>query len=143
MHCSRNVQMKHDVEQLGTIELVAGIVEDGRDLFAAHAEALREDLASRLASLGPLLIAIGVFVVTALLASLAVAASLVAIGAPWWVALWAVSFAAAGIGLWFGFRARTKARTADKSLAATVDRVRDEIAQIGTSPLSTTTQETA
>jgi hypothetical protein len=119
--------------ELGTIELVAGIVEDGRDLLAAHAEVLREDISIRLASLGSLLIAIGVFVVTALLASLALAASLVAIGAPWWAALWAVTLTAAAIGFWFGLRARAKARTAAPSLAAL----------IGTSSVSITPQETA
>ena len=128
MHSSSNVQ-SDDVHGLGTIELVTGIVEDGRDLFAAQAEALREDLSIRLASLGSLLIAIGVFVVTALLASLALAASLVAVGVPWWAALWAVTVSAAAIGFWFGLRARAKARTAAPSLGAL----------IGT---SATTQET-
>jgi len=141
MHRSSGVETD-DIHVLGTIELVTGIVEDGRDLFAAHADAFREDLSIRLASLGSLLIAIGVFVVTALLASLAVAASLVALGAPWWVALWAVTIAVAAIGLWFGLRSRAKARAAGRGLAATVDRVRDELALIST-PLPTTPQETA
>jgi hypothetical protein len=100
------VETQGDVHALGTIELVAGIVEDGRDLVAAHVDVLREDLSIRLAALGSLLIAIGVFVVTALLAGLAIAASLVALGAPWWVALWAITLVAASIGVWFGLRAR-------------------------------------
>jgi hypothetical protein len=99
----------------GTVDLVSGLVEDARDLVGAHVEALRDDLSVRLvtlgATLGTMLIAIAVFVVTALLLCLATAATLVAIGAPWWLALWSVTVAAAAIGIWFVFRARTKART--------------------------------
>src|SRR5689334_20547084 len=84
-----------DVHALGTIDLMSGIVEDGRDLIGAHIEALRDDMSARLATLGATLasmaIAIGVFVVTAILLSLAVAASLVAIGVPWWIALWMIT----------------------------------------------------
>jgi hypothetical protein len=102
------------IRETGTIDLMSGLVEDARDLVGAHVEALRDDLSLRLvtlgATLGAMLIAIGVFVVTALLLSLAIAASLVAIGAPWWVALWIVTLAAAAIGIWFVFRARMKAR---------------------------------
>ena len=103
-----------DVQALGTIDLVSGIVEDARDLVGAHVEALRDDMSARLATLGAtlasMLIAIGVFVVTALLLSVAVAASLVAIGAPWWAALWLVTLAAGTIGVAFVFRTRAKAR---------------------------------
>jgi len=102
------------VRVLGTVELMSGIVEDARDLVGAHVEALRDDMSDRLATLGAtlasMLIAIGVFVVTAVLLCLAVAASLVAIGTPWWVALWSVTLAAGAIGVGFVMRARAKAR---------------------------------
>lgn len=124
MHCSEHVQpsvqpstSKDDaasderVPALGTIELVSGIVEDARDLFAAHVEALRDDMSARLVTLGAtlasMLIAIAVFVVTALVLCLAIAASLNALGVAWWIALWIVTLAAGAVGLGFVLRARS------------------------------------
>ena len=110
------VAVQDDVNELGTLDLVTGIVDDARDLVGAHVEALREDMSARLTILGAtltsLLIAIGVFVVTALLLGLAIATSLAALGVPWWLALWIVTLAAAAIGVAFVFRARSKARPA-------------------------------
>lgn len=107
---------------LGTVELMSGILEDARDLVGAHVEALRDDMSDRLAKLGAtfasMLIAIGVFVVTAILLCLAVAASLVAIGTPWWLALWSVTLAAGAIGVGFVMRARAKARAVEHSVVA-------------------------
>jgi hypothetical protein len=143
MHCSWSVQhltrddeaRTDDVRALGTIDLVSGVVEDARDLVGAHIEALRDDMSARLATLGAtlasMLIAIGVFVVTAVLLSLAVAASLVAVGAPWWTALWIVTVAAGAIGVGFVFRTRTKARAAGQSVAEATARVRSDVARIG------------
>ena len=93
---------------MGSVDLMTGIVEDARDLVGAHVEALRDDISARLAALTLMLIAIGVFVVTALLLSLALAATLVAVGTPWWVALWSVTSAAGAIGVGFVLRARAK-----------------------------------
>src|SRR5690349_9307444 len=108
------------VSELGTVALVSGIVEDARDLVAAHVEALRDDISVRLATLGAtlglMLIAVGVFVVTGLVLCLAIAASLAALGAPWWLALWSVTLAAAAIGVGFLLRARTRARTARQTI---------------------------
>src|ERR1041385_8311026 len=107
-----------EVRALGTIDLMSGIVEDARDLVGAHVEALRDDMSARLATLGATLasmaIAIGVFVVTAVLLSLAVAASLVAIGIPWWIALWIITLVAGAIGVGFVIRARAKARAVEQ-----------------------------
>jgi hypothetical protein len=101
-----------DARTLGTIDLVTGIVDDARDLVGAHVEALRDDMSARLvvltATLTAALIAIGVFMVTALLLSLALAACLVELGAPWWLALWAVTLAAGAVGIAFVIRARAK-----------------------------------
>jgi hypothetical protein len=123
-----------DVHALGTLDLVSGIVEDARDLIGAHVEALRDDMSARLATLAAtlasMLIAIGVFVVTAVLLSLAVAASLVAIGTPWWTALWIVTLVAGAIGVGFVFRTRAKARAAGQSVAEATARVRSDVARI-------------
>lgn len=105
------MQPRADELELGSVELVAGIVDDARELVGAHVEALRADMSVRLAILGAtltsLLIAIAVFVVTAVLLCLAVAASLVAIGVPWWLGLWIVTLVAAAIGVGFVLRARS------------------------------------
>ena len=119
---------------LGTVELMSGIVEDARDLVGAHVEALRDDMSNRLATLGAtlasMLIAIGVFVVTAVLLCLAVAASLVAIGTPWWLALWIVTLTAGAVGVGFVMRARAKARAVEQSVVAATARARADVARI-------------
>jgi hypothetical protein len=120
------------VPALGTVALVSGIVEDARDLVGAHVEALRDDISERVTALGATLawtlIAIGVFVVTAILLCLAVAASLVAIGTPWWLALWSVTVAAGAIGVGFVLRAR-RPRTGEQGIVATA-RTRSEVAEV-------------
>jgi hypothetical protein len=120
---------------LGTVALVSGIVEDTRDLVAAHVEALRDDMSARLttlgATLGLMLIAVGVFVVTGLVLCLAVAASLAALGAPWWLALWLVTLAAAAIGVGFVLRARTRARATGQSIEDAAARARRDVTKIG------------
>jgi hypothetical protein len=119
---------------LGTVDLISGIVEDARDLVGGHVEALRDDMSARLATLGAtlasMLIAIGAFVVTAVLLSVAVAASLVAVGTPWWIALWIVTLAAGAIGVAFIIRARAKARAVELSVVAATARVRSDVAEI-------------
>ena len=123
------------VPALGTIALVSGIVEDAGDVVAAHVEALRDEISAQLltlgATLGSMLIAIGVFVVTGLMLCLAIAASLTALGVAWWVALWLLTLTAAGIGGGFMFRMRSKARAAGQGVAETVARARSDIAKIG------------
>jgi hypothetical protein len=101
-----------DLHALGTVELVTGIVDDARDLVEAHVDALRAHMSARLvivtATLMSALIAVAVFMVTALLLSLALASCLVELGAPWWLALWIVTLVAGAIGVLFVFRARAK-----------------------------------
>jgi hypothetical protein len=122
------------VPAMGTVALVSGIVEDARDLFAAHVEALRDDMSARLATLGAtigsMLIAIGVFVITGLLLCLAVAASLIALGAAPWIALWIVTVLAAAVGVGFVLRARTKARAAGQSVTEAAERARSDVTTI-------------
>jgi membrane protein implicated in regulation of membrane protease activity len=132
---NRDARSDDPVPALGTIALVSGIVEDARDLVAAHVEALRDDMSARLATLGAtlglMLIAVGVFVVTGLVLCLAIAASLAALGAPWWLALWIVTLAAAAIGVGFVFRARTRARATKQSVEDAAARARREVTKIG------------
>lgn len=120
---------------LGTVALVSGIVEDARDLVAAHVEALRDDISARLvtlgASLGLMLIAVGVFVVTGLVLCLAVAASLAVLGAPWWLSLWLVTLAAAATGVGFVLRARTRARAPRQGVEDAAARARRDVTKIG------------
>jgi hypothetical protein len=107
-----------DARTLGTIDLVTGIVDDTRDLVEAHVEALRIDMSARLvvvvATLTAVLIAIGVFMVTALLLSLTLVAGLVELGAPWSVAFAAVTLLAGAIGIAFVVRARRRSTPIQK-----------------------------
>jgi putative superfamily III holin-X len=132
------------VDELGNIDLLSGIVDDTRDLIGAHVEVLRDEMTTRLATLGSTLsatlIAIAVFVVTAILLSLAIAASIVALGATWWEALWIVTLVAGSIGVAFVLRARTKARGPGLVSQAT-ELVRDDMALV--TDLVTTSPATA
>lgn len=130
---NRNAGSDDPVPALGTVALVSGIVEDARDLVAAHVEALRDDISARLltlgATLGWMLIAVGVFVVTGLVLCLAVAASLAAFGAPWWLALWLVTLAAAATGV--GFVLRAQARAPGRGVEDAAARARRDVTKIG------------
>jgi hypothetical protein len=133
---SSDIPRGHDrVPELSTVALVSGIVEDSGELFAAHVEMFRDEIAARLvalgATLGSMLIAIAVFVVTGLLLCVAIAASLNAAGVAWWIALWLVTLAAAAVGIGFLVRMRSKARDAGQGIAAAAERVRSDIAKIG------------
>ena len=123
------------VPALGTVALVSGIVEDARDLVAAHVEALRDDVSARLATLGAtlcsMLIAVAVFVVTGLVLCLAIAASLAALGAPGWLALWLVTLAAAATGVGFVLRARTRARATGQSVEDAAAHAVGDVTKIG------------
>jgi hypothetical protein len=113
------VSLVQDARTLGTIDLVTGIVDDTRDLVEAHVEALRNDMSARLvvvtATLTAALIAIGVFMVTALLLSLTLVAGLVELGAPWSLAFAAVTLVAAAIGTAFVVRARRRFTSTQKT----------------------------
>jgi hypothetical protein len=109
-------------ERVGNIDLLSGIVDDTRELVAANVEILRVEMTSKLSILGSTLssslIAIAVFIVTAILLCLAVAASLVAVGLPAWGSLWAVTLVAGAIGYSFVRRAQFASRalsTGDKT----------------------------
>ncbi|MFT3692019.1 MAG: hypothetical protein QM831_02675 [Kofleriaceae bacterium] len=99
---------------VGNVDLVVGIVEDTRELVSANVDLLRGEISTKLSvlgsTLGQLLIGIGVFVVTAILLCLAIAASVIALGVPVWVALWGVCILAAAIGHTFIKKARATAK---------------------------------
>ena len=98
----------------GIVELVGGIVEDGRELISAHVDAIRGDIKEGLGSLAgtvrSMLIAVAVLIVTATLVCLALAATLVAAGLPTWAALWIVAAAAAAVVVGFYLNIRHHAR---------------------------------
>ncbi len=101
-------------ERLGNIDLLSGIVDDTRELVSANVEILRGEMTSKLSMLGSTLshsaIAVGVFIVTAILLCLAVSASLIALGVPAWASLWAVTLVAGGIGYSFVRRAQAASK---------------------------------
>ena len=108
--------------RVGNIDLLSGIVDDTRELVSANVEILRTEMTSKLSVLGSTLssslIAIAVFIVTAILLCMAVAASLIAAGLPGWASLWTVTLIAGAIGYSFVRRAQTASRaltTGDKT----------------------------
>lgn len=109
----------------GTIELLSGIVSDTHDLVAAHVEDLGGDIRERLATLGEtltsVLLAASILIVTAILLCLAIAASLVAVGVPVWIAMWSITLAAAATGFGFVLRARTKARKPQRPISLVIE----------------------
>ncbi len=114
-------QLSEGLSEQGTLELVSGIVSDTHDLVAAHVEDLGGDIRERLATLGDtltsVLVAASILIVTALLLGLAIAASLVAVGVPVWIAMWSITLAAAGTGFGFVLRARAKARKPQRPIS--------------------------
>ncbi|HEY0252157.1 MAG TPA: phage holin family protein [Kofleriaceae bacterium] len=99
---------------VGNVDLLVGIVEDTRELVSANVDLLRGEMSAKISvlgsTLGQLLIGIGVFVVTATLLCLAIAATLIAVGLPMWIALWIVSALAFATGYTFIKKARATSR---------------------------------
>jgi len=118
----------------GVVEVVEAIIDDIRDLVGAHVDALREDTSARFASLGTAiastLLAFSITVVTALLAGIAVALTLVAVGLPAWAAFWIVAACAALAGFALIRRVRRKARETGMMASKAVDSVKSDIAWI-------------
>jgi hypothetical protein len=96
---------------------VAGMLDDARnavgDAVGARVDQLRDEVDDRLAkaggSLKPMLVTVGILIVAGGLASAATAASLIALGAPPWAALWGVAAVAAGAGLLYHRRSKAAA----------------------------------
>jgi len=85
---------------LGTGDLLGGILADTRDLVAAHGDRLRGELANDLRGLGrmvkAMVIAGAAAMVAATLLGIAISATLVTLGLPIWAAAWIV-FVIAGV----------------------------------------------
>jgi putative superfamily III holin-X len=118
----------------GVVEVVEAIIDDIRDLVGAHVDALREDTSARFANLGTAiastLLAFSITVVTALLAGIALALTLVAVGLPAWAAFWIVAACAAVAGIALIRRVRRKARETGMMASKAVDSVKNDIAWI-------------
>jgi len=103
----------HDLE---LPDLIAGIVENARDLVEAQLGSLRNDLGDRVAELGVAirswLIALAVAIVALLLLGLALAASVHALGASWLTSLWSVTSLAVLTVVGLFYRARANSRIA-------------------------------
>ena len=123
---------QHDAR--GVVEVVEAIIDDIRELVGAHVDALREDTSARFANLGTViastLLAFSITVVTALLAGIAVALTLVAVGLPAWAAFWIVAACAALAGFALIRRVRRKARETGMMASKAVDSVKSDIAWI-------------
>ncbi len=118
--------------EAGAIDLVGGIIDEARELVGAHVEALRDDITERLSSLGAALtstlLAFSVLIVTTLLFGLSLAATIEALGLPWWAAFWIVTLAAAALGFGLVQRARRQASATTSAAGPAAELVRDDLA---------------
>jgi hypothetical protein len=116
------------------IQLVEAIVDDTRDLLGAHVEALRGDVHEGLSSLGSAVtssvLAFSIIIVTALLAGIAVAMTLIALAVPAWAAFWIVTVAAGALGFAFVRRVQRKARSTGRAAAEVAERVKEDVAAL-------------
>ena len=105
-----------DVRDLELPDLLAGIIEDTRDLVETQISELREDVGHRVSDLGTAiqswLIAFTVAIVTLLLLGLALAATLHEIGLGWFGSLWCVTGIAIAAVVVLVYRARANSRQA-------------------------------
>jgi len=103
-------------EDLELPDLLAGIIEDTRDLVETQISALRDDVGHRVSDLGTAiqswLIAFTVAIVTLLLLGLALASTLHEIGLGWFGSLWSVTGLAIGAVVFLVYRARANSRQA-------------------------------
>ena len=91
---------------------------------------MSEGLSGLGSTLTSTLLAFSVLIVTALLLGLALAATLVAIGLPWWAAFWVVTLAAAALGYYLVRRASRHAHTTGEAAANAAARAKDDVAWI-------------
>jgi hypothetical protein len=96
------------------VSLVGGMIDSARAAVGNQVDALRNEVDERVAAasttLAPMLIAVGLGIVAALLCALAITVSLVELGAPLWLALWSITVVVAALGVAAALRARPKAR---------------------------------
>jgi len=124
----------NDRDARGVIEVVEEIIDDVRDLVGAHVDALREDTSARFASLGTAiasaLLAYSFTIVAALLAGIALALTLVALGLPAWAAFWIVAVGVALVGVGLVRRTQRKVRATGMIASKAIDAASDDMAWI-------------
>jgi hypothetical protein len=106
-----------NVRDAGIPDLMAGVVNDARELVEAQVSLLKSDLGDRLGELGTAikswLIALCVAIVTTVLLGIAIAATLTELaGLPWYASLWIVTTIAISAVVCLVYRARTNGRKA-------------------------------
>lgn len=106
---------KTSLQKTSLPDLVAEIVEDGRELVELQVAALKTDLGARMGDLGTAirswLVAVCFSIVTAILLALAVSATLTELaGVPWFASLWIVTALAIGTVAALVYRARASGR---------------------------------
>jgi hypothetical protein len=108
--------MPDELRALDLPDLMAGIVEDTRELVEVQVTSLRSDLGDRLGDLGRAikswLIAVCVAIVTTVLLGIAAAATLAELGLPWFASLWIVTGVAIAAVVGLVYRARHRSRQA-------------------------------
>lgn len=120
-------------DELGTTDLLGGILSDTRELIGAHADRLRREIQGDLKSFKQVLVAsviagLAVMVASILLAA-AIAATLYFLGLPIWAAAWVVFVvAAAGAAV---FVARMRATSMEDHIVDELKAVRDDVAWAG------------
>lgn len=120
-------------DELGTTDLVGGIISDTRALIGGHADRLRREIQGDLKSFKQVLIAsviagLAVMVASILLAA-AIAATLYVLGLPIWAAAWVVFVVgAAGAAV---FVARMRATSMDDHIVDELKAARDDVAWAG------------
>lgn len=120
-------------DELGTTDLLGGILADGRALIGAHADRMRHEIQGDLKSFKQVLVAsviagLAIMVASILLAA-AIAATLYVVGLPIWAAAWVVFVVgAAGAAV---FVARMRATSMEDHIVDELKAVRDDVAWAG------------
>jgi hypothetical protein len=130
---NRISQGPEGTNDLGTGDLLGGILADVRELLAAHADRLRTEVSGDVRALGRLVKATVVAGAAAMVAltmlGIAIAATLVAVGLPAWLASWiVVVIAGAGAGLLI---AKMRATDYTDHVVDEVKAARDDVAWAG------------
>ena len=93
----------HDRNSGGFVTFLGGVIDNARAAVGVQVDALRTEVDDRVSAAGSKLVAmmipLGTLIVAALLCGLAIAASLVALGVPLWVALWSEAVVVTAIGV--------------------------------------------
>jgi hypothetical protein len=117
-----------DVRDTDLPDLVAGVIDDARELVEAQVSSLKADLGERLSDLGDAikswLVAVCLAIVTIVLLGISIAATLAEVaGLPWYAALWIVTAIAVGAVAALVVRAQRKGRVASQSTADDVKQI--------------------